>query len=217
MREPRWAQGGCFSAARRRARARCGKRARARTHMHTNTSGAQEGWGLFVRKHGLCSSPHDPLRGRRVRRRQAFAARRSARGKASRTPVEPSHRCPRHRRELHRCVRMCMVRLPDSEKALPHSKHRYGRFPVCNLMCAVSLFADPKALPHVAHSCRRCSPSATYPSSVCELPLLGVCRATLPPVEVPLFCRRGRVRGQGCCLPFAHWRHWECVAARGAY
>ena len=133
-------------------------RVRARTCTQIR---AQEGWDLFVRKHGLCSSPHDPLRGRRVRRRQVFAARRSARGKASRTPVEPSHRCPRHRRELHRCVRMCTVRLPDSEKALPHSKHRYGRSPVCNLMCAVSLFADPKALPHVAQLSTRCSPYAT--------------------------------------------------------
>ena len=62
-----------------------------------------------------------------------------------------------------------------------------------------------------------CTVSDLRPSAVCELPLLGVRRATLPPVEVPLLGRRGQVQGQGCCLPFAYWRHWECLAARGAY
>ena len=64
----------------------------------------------------------------------------------------------------------------------------------------VVLPSDSKALPHVMHSRTRCSlPRSCAPSlAVCELPLLGPCRATLPPVGVLVGGAGFEVRAAAC-------------------
>ena len=44
------------------------------------------------------------------------------------------------------CVRMCVVRPLDIEKALPHVSQRCGFSPVCVRMCAVSLPDSEKTI-----------------------------------------------------------------------